>query len=234
MSLRRPAWPVLAFSLPACAVESSSVGAAATGEQQAAVRLAEADVSDYLALDHSQSTNPVCGDGCDPNCVDVGRYRVADGVVYDSAANLFWERDSGPQRVFSDALAYCAGLSLGGADSGWRLPTDAELRNILFKPGGLKAPLPGIAPRQSTKPPLPQHRTTTIGSPIAGALGPQPSISSTAANTASIRIRQQTFAVRTTQSRACGSARRGNAEFGALGPTVRGACARLAERARHI
>jgi hypothetical protein len=93
--------------------------------------------------DSGQWLTPVCGDGCDANCVEDGRFQVADGVVYDIQQDLFWEREPGPQLIFSDALDHCAGLSLGGADNAWRLPTGEELSRLLYKAGGLKGGFPG-------------------------------------------------------------------------------------------
>jgi hypothetical protein len=71
--------------------------------------------------------------------VDDSRYQVGDGVVYDRARDVFWEREAGPEVLIADALSYCANLSVGGADSGWRIPTYEELSTILYKAGGLHA-----------------------------------------------------------------------------------------------
>jgi hypothetical protein len=86
---------------------------------------------------------PSCGNGCDAKCTDDGRYERANGVVYDQTRDIFWQEQTGPHVVFADAVSYCANLSLGGADRGWRLPSYEELANLLYKAGGLHAGSPG-------------------------------------------------------------------------------------------
>lgn len=62
----------------------------------------------------------------------VNRYEDrGDGSVLDSATGLTWQQvDDGTTRNWRDALAYCAGLSLGGA-ADWRLPDAKELHGIV-------------------------------------------------------------------------------------------------------
>lgn len=55
----------------------------------------------------------------------------ANGTVTDQATGLTWQQaDSGSPLGWSDALAYCANLSLGGSDD-WRLPNAKELQSIV-------------------------------------------------------------------------------------------------------
>jgi len=55
----------------------------------------------------------------------------ADGTVRDEVRRLTWQRaDDGVQRTWADALAYCEGLTLGGADD-WRLPNAKELQSLV-------------------------------------------------------------------------------------------------------
>lgn len=51
--------------------------------------------------------------------------------VLDDVTGLSWQaRTDGRTRTWADAIAYCAGLVLGGSDD-WRLPTRVELTTIL-------------------------------------------------------------------------------------------------------
>ncbi len=72
------------------------------------------------------------------------RYTVdADaGTVTDDVTGLLWQRAVPPEpcpsdgglcnwRGWSDTEAYCAGLSLGGFSSGWRLPTMSALYSLI-------------------------------------------------------------------------------------------------------
>lgn len=53
-----------------------------------------------------------------------------DGTVRDGASSLTWQQqDDGTQRTWEQAIAYCEGLTLGGA-SDWRLPNVKELASI--------------------------------------------------------------------------------------------------------
>jgi hypothetical protein len=75
--------------------------------------------------------------GCDPLCVDPGRYRVTDATVDDTAdAHRLWQRRVTARLPWEDAVQYCASLTLEGM-SGFRLPTPAELQGIRYRPGGL-------------------------------------------------------------------------------------------------
>jgi hypothetical protein len=54
----------------------------------------------------------------------------ANGTVTDEARYLTWQKaDDGTKRTWEQALAYCEGLTLGGA-SDWRLPNIKELASI--------------------------------------------------------------------------------------------------------
>jgi len=59
-----------------------------------------------------------------------GRYRVANGAVYDTKTKLTWQQ-SIPASTYaqSDAANYCAALGLNGAM--WRLPTGKELITLV-------------------------------------------------------------------------------------------------------
>jgi hypothetical protein len=128
------AGPVVAFMVAGCSAE---VSPSPTNTPHPNVRVAVAPTG--WVSSNADWTMPSCAAGCDPNCVDDGRYQVSSGVVYDRAQDVFWEQDAGPQLVFADAADYCANLSLGGVRSGWRLPSYEELASVLYKPGGLRA-----------------------------------------------------------------------------------------------
>ena len=54
----------------------------------------------------------------------------AEGMVLDTRTGLTWQRTIGPDTyAWSDALAHCAALSLGGLT--WRLPSMKELQTLL-------------------------------------------------------------------------------------------------------
>lgn len=63
-----------------------------------------------------------------------GRYAIdeARGTVRDSSTKLLWQRDgSFSAQTPAAARTHCAGLALGGYDSGWRLPSRAELLSLI-------------------------------------------------------------------------------------------------------
>lgn len=64
--------------------------------------------------------------------------RGADGgVVRDEATRLTWEAGRSPAPLsHADALAYCGGLALDGADGGWRLPVKKELETLVERRTG--------------------------------------------------------------------------------------------------
>jgi hypothetical protein len=54
-----------------------------------------------------------------------------DGTVTDGVTGLIWQKTvPGQAYDWADAIAYCAGLGLGGK-TGWRLPTAIELLSIV-------------------------------------------------------------------------------------------------------
>ncbi|WP_424933830.1 DUF1566 domain-containing protein [Amaricoccus macauensis] len=54
-----------------------------------------------------------------------------DGTVTDAATGLMWQQaDDGTRREWSEALAYCEALELGG-HSDWRLPDSKALQSIV-------------------------------------------------------------------------------------------------------
>jgi hypothetical protein len=59
-----------------------------------------------------------------------GRYRIANGTVYDTKTRLTWQQSiSASTYVQADAASYCAMLSLNGGT--WRLPTGKELITLV-------------------------------------------------------------------------------------------------------
>jgi Protein of unknown function (DUF1566)/Viral BACON domain len=52
-----------------------------------------------------------------------------DGTVTDISSGLMWQKFSSSNKTWEQALAYCAGLNLGG-HTDWRLPTVKELRSL--------------------------------------------------------------------------------------------------------
>ncbi len=67
-----------------------------------------------------------------------GRYTYPDGsvdssqTVHDTVTGLTWQRGAAPGTAnVPDAEQYCAGLKLGGLESGWRLPTVKELLSVV-------------------------------------------------------------------------------------------------------
>jgi hypothetical protein len=59
------------------------------------------------------------------------QFEVRGNTVHDRATSLTWQRaDDGRTRNWQQALAYCAGLHLGGHDD-WRLPNVKELESIV-------------------------------------------------------------------------------------------------------
>lgn len=52
-----------------------------------------------------------------------------NGTVTDSSTGLVWQQAEPGEKTWNDALAYCEGLSLAGADD-WRLPNIKELESL--------------------------------------------------------------------------------------------------------
>jgi hypothetical protein len=64
------------------------------------------------------------------------RYLLTNDTAADFASHLVWQRTLPSQYAeagasWAEAKTYCAGLSLGGFQSGWRLPTFTELMGIV-------------------------------------------------------------------------------------------------------
>lgn len=75
--------------------------------------------------------------GCDPLCVEPGRYRPTEEVVVDTrAGGRVWQRRVSERLPHPEAARYCAGLVLEGR-RGFRLPSPEELSGLRYKPGGL-------------------------------------------------------------------------------------------------
>lgn len=74
-----------------------------------------------------------------PCLVDDARFQSIHGGCYDSQTNLVWSMNGGnPQRLggiwdYPSATSYAANLNEGG-ETGWRLPTLAELRGVAGAP----------------------------------------------------------------------------------------------------
>jgi hypothetical protein len=58
-------------------------------------------------------------------------FDLKDLTILDSQTQLRWQRHAGPQTSFAGAIAYCAGLSLAGYTSGWRVPSYKELLTLV-------------------------------------------------------------------------------------------------------
>ena len=56
--------------------------------------------------------------------------RSGDEMVFDSSANLYWQKDSGKAETWKDALNYCENLEYAGF-SDWRLPNKNELVTLI-------------------------------------------------------------------------------------------------------
>lgn len=52
-----------------------------------------------------------------------------NGTVTDSSTGLVWQQGEPGTKTWDNALTYCEGLSLGGADD-WRLPNVKELESL--------------------------------------------------------------------------------------------------------
>lgn len=66
------------------------------------------------------------------------RFSVDAFVAADlTAARRLWQRSTKGPLDYLTAGSYCGTLTLDGVNSGWRLPTGAELGSILVHPGGL-------------------------------------------------------------------------------------------------
>jgi len=64
---------------------------------------------------------------------DGGTPETSDDTVKDTCTGLTWQRDTGNGAAtlsWSEALAYCEGLTLGGRDD-WRLPNVTELFSLV-------------------------------------------------------------------------------------------------------
>jgi len=60
-----------------------------------------------------------------------GRYTVATHTVKDEKTGLTWQRTVSQYHSWAEAKLYCQGLTLGGLESGWRLPTRKELETLV-------------------------------------------------------------------------------------------------------
>ncbi len=54
-------------------------------------------------------------------------------IYKDTDTGIFLIKAESTLRNFEEAVKYCKSLSYGGFASGWRLPTDAELTDVLFQ-----------------------------------------------------------------------------------------------------
>lgn len=63
-----------------------------------------------------------------------GLFNQSNATIVDSFTGLRWERFPAPapaQPTFAQAAAYCAGLGVPGASSGWRVPSYKELLTLV-------------------------------------------------------------------------------------------------------
>ena len=88
-----------------------------------------------------QRIAPECGKGCNPMCVEPGRYLVTDEVVWDAETHVGRQRNVQAHVDYPHAALGCRELELGGRTD-WRLPTLAELESIVLNAGGLEAGRP--------------------------------------------------------------------------------------------
>jgi hypothetical protein len=81
----------------------------------------------------------VVADPVEPRFEDIG-----DGTVMDYNTFLMWAKDApmSGRLLFSEAISYCDGLSLGG-NQDWRLPSLAELNSLIDRSQFLPALPPG-------------------------------------------------------------------------------------------
>jgi len=111
--------------LAACATGSEQVESHSTASTASTVAFPLPDTgqtTSYTATageDADTAINP-------PSYTDNG-----DGTVTDNVTGLMWQQYDGGEMTHADAVAYCAGLSLGG-HSDWRLPTAHELFSINY------------------------------------------------------------------------------------------------------
>ena len=75
-------------------------------------------------------------------------YTASNGTVADAITGLVWQDPVASGGLLSDAVAYCAGLSLGGM-TGWRLPSRLELVTIQDYGRDRATPVPGFDPTGS-------------------------------------------------------------------------------------
>lgn len=62
----------------------------------------------------------------------VDQYQLTADTVRDTKSGLTWQRTvSASSYSVTTGAAYCAGLSLGGWSTGWRLPSVEELQGIV-------------------------------------------------------------------------------------------------------
>jgi hypothetical protein len=114
----------LRIGLPAAvlSVAALSIGGA-DGAGASAPALALPDTG------QTASYTPTYGEDSDhrgrqPSYADNG-----DGTITDRVTGLMWQKKDGGEMSFDEAVAYCAGLELGG-HADWRLPTAHELYSI--------------------------------------------------------------------------------------------------------
>ena len=106
-------------------------------------------------------TTADAGIPCDPAGA---RFRIAADTVFDSTLCLTWQRAVDTRKfALADAVAYCAGLTLGGG--GWRLSTIEELSSLVV-PGS-----PSIDTKAFPGTPAAWFMSSTVFDPPAGAGG---------------------------------------------------------------
>jgi len=86
----------------------------------------------FLSASCSRDRNPPHGGAVGTPKADA-QADLDSGGWCDPSSGLCWQDPvDGAERTWSDAMAYCSGLSLGGYGPGsWHLPTISELRSLI-------------------------------------------------------------------------------------------------------
>jgi hypothetical protein len=99
--------------------------------------LGAASVMSAITITGEPAVAGCSAEGCDPLCIEIGRYQVRGEVVVDGRDHdRLWQRRATEQLPHPDAARYCAALALDDV-TGWRLPSPGELSGLRYKPGGL-------------------------------------------------------------------------------------------------
>ncbi|MFO6446118.1 DUF1566 domain-containing protein [Erythrobacter sp. NE805] len=98
------------------------------------VNFADGRIKGYPVMDPAnrmQSPNRLAVRLVRGRAYGINAFIVGEQTISDRATGLMWQRrDDGRMRSWAEALAYCNGLTLGGAKD-WRLPNAKELHSIV-------------------------------------------------------------------------------------------------------